>query len=88
MQCSEDDLRDAAKAGVISAADLERLVTFLAKRQPAMPADVTPIVKFDAAHLLWYAGALIVIGAMGIFQLQHFLKWVVERSPSAPSFTR
>jgi hypothetical protein len=72
MQCSEDDLRDAAKAGVISAADLERLVTFLAKRQPAMPADVTPIVKFDAAHLLWYAGALIVIGAMGIFSTVAF----------------
>jgi hypothetical protein len=72
MQCSEDDLRDAAKAGVISAADLERLVTFLAKRQPAMPADATPIVKFDAAHLLWYAGALIVIGAMGIFSTVAF----------------
>src|SRR5215467_1907107 len=73
MQWSESDLRDAARAGVISAADLDRLVTFLARREPTPPAtDAAPIVKFDAAHLLWYAGALIVIGAMGIFSTVAF----------------
>jgi hypothetical protein len=73
MQWSDDDLREAARAGVISAADLERLTTFLSKRQPAAPANAAAtVVKFDAAHLLWYAGALIVIGAMGIFSTVAF----------------
>src|SRR6516164_11500957 len=73
MQWSDDDLREAARAGVISAADLERLTTFLSKRQPAAPADAAAtVVKFDAAHLLWYAGALIVIGAIGIFSTVAF----------------
>ena len=34
MQYSDGDLRLAADAGVISAADLERLSAFLAKRTP------------------------------------------------------
>ena len=73
MQWSDDDLREAARAGVISAADLERLTTFLSKRQPAAPANAAATAaKFDAAHLLWYAGALIVIGAMGIFSTVAF----------------
>ena len=58
MQWSDDDLREAVRARVISAADLERLTTFLSKRQPAAPANAAAaVVKFDAAHLLWYAGA-------------------------------
>jgi hypothetical protein len=49
------------------------LSAFLAKRQPARPAgDTAPLVKFDTAHLLWYAGALIVIGSMGIFSTVAF----------------
>ena len=73
MRYSEDDLRAAQAAGVIGAADLGRLVAFLAKRQPAGPAsDAVPMPKFDAAHLLWYAGALIVIGAMGLFSTLAF----------------
>ena len=63
----------AVRARVISAADLERLTTFLSKHQPAAPANAAAaVVKFDAAHLLWYAGALIVIGAMGIFSTVAF----------------
>jgi hypothetical protein len=43
---------------VISAADLERLTTFLSKRQPAAPTNAAAaVVKFDAAHLLWYAAS-------------------------------
>ena len=73
MQWSDDDLCEAVRARVISAADLERLTTFLSKRQPAAPANAAATaVKFDAAHLLWYAGALIVIGAMGIFSTVAF----------------
>jgi hypothetical protein len=73
MQYSEDDLRAAASAGVIGPADVERLIAFLARRQPAAPASAAaPTVAFDAAHLLWYAGALIVIGAMGFFSTVAF----------------
>jgi hypothetical protein len=72
-QYSEVDLRGAANAGVISPADLERLLAFLMPRQPAVqPGSAAPIAEFDAAHLLWYAGALIVIGAMGIFSTVAF----------------
>jgi hypothetical protein len=71
MQYSEGDLRAAAKAGVIGAAELERLVGFLAKRA-STAGDAPPVARFDAAHLLWYAGALIVIGAMGLFSTVAF----------------
>ncbi|MBR0795171.1 hypothetical protein JQ615_07215 [Bradyrhizobium jicamae] len=70
MRYSDDDLRTAANAGVISATDLQRLVAFLSER--AAVNDVAPAAKFDAAHLLWYAGALIVIGAMGLFSTVAF----------------
>jgi hypothetical protein len=73
MQWSDDDLREATRAGVISAADLERLTTFLNTRQPAVRANVAATAaRFDAAQLLWYAGALIVIGAMGLFSTVAF----------------
>ena len=65
MPYSEADLRAAASAGVIDAADLARLLAFLSKPSPADAA--LPAEKFDVAHLLWYAGALIVIGAMGLY---------------------
>jgi hypothetical protein len=71
MRYSEDDLRAAARAGVIGAAELERLVAFLAKRA-VTAGDAAPVAQFDAAHLLWYAGALIVIGAMGLFSTLAF----------------
>lgn len=67
MRYSDDDLRAAAAAGVINNADMEKLVAFLAQREraPASPS-------FDVAHLLWYAGALIVITAMGLFSTLAF----------------
>lgn len=65
MPYSEADLRAAASAGVIDAADLARLLAFLSK---ASPADAEPPgEKFDVAHLLWYAGELIVMTAMGLY---------------------
>jgi hypothetical protein len=70
MQYSERDLRSAESAGVISATDLQRLLAFLAVQAPAN--GTAPRAKFDAAHLLWYAGALIVIGAMGLFSTVAF----------------
>ncbi|MFB9266433.1 hypothetical protein ACFFWD_25295 [Bradyrhizobium erythrophlei] len=70
MRYSDSELRSAADAGVISAADLQRLLAFLSARSPV--DDAAPAAKFDAAHLLWYAGALIVIGAMGLFSTVAF----------------
>ena len=70
MRYSESDLRIAANAGAISATDLQRLLAFLSGQVPAN--DAAPPAKFDAAHLLWYAGALIVIGAMGLFSTVAF----------------
>lgn len=67
MGYSDTDLRAAAKAGVIDSASAEKLIAFLAKREPGTASGGVAPSKFDAAHLLWYAGALIVIGAMGFF---------------------
>jgi hypothetical protein len=67
-----NDLRVAADAGAISATDLERLLDFLSSESRERAGDVSPPAKFDAAHLLWYAGALIVIGAMGLFSTLAF----------------
>lgn len=36
---------------------------------------MAPVPRFDVAHLLWYAGALIVIGAMGLFTSLAFATW-------------
>ena len=69
MSYSENDLRAAAGAGAIGPDELQRLLTYLQGRSPATGA---PSAKFDAAHLLWYAGALIVIGAMGLFSTVAF----------------
>lgn len=70
MGYTETDLRAAVSAGVIDSASAEKLIAFLAKR-PGKESGV-PVAKFDAAHLLWYAGALIVIGAMGLFSTLAF----------------
>ncbi len=71
MQYSVSELRGAANAGAIGVADLERLLAFLSK-SPGSASVASPPAKFDAAHLLWYAGALIVIGAMGLFSTVAF----------------
>jgi len=71
MAYSESDLRAAVSAGVIDSASAEKLIAFLAS-QPKSESSGVPIAKFDAAHLLWYAGALIVIGAMGLFSTLAF----------------
>ena len=70
MSYSEGDLRGAESAGVIGAEELERLLAFLSRRSPSSGA--APAARFDAAHLLWYAGALIVISAMGLFSTVAF----------------
>lgn len=75
VRYSEEDLRAAQAAGIIGAEDLQRLTAFLAGHQQASaPGGAAPRQQFDAAHLLWYAGALIVIGAMGMFSTMAFTK--------------
>jgi hypothetical protein len=74
MAYTETDLRAAAEAGVLDAAQLPRLLDFLRQRDRLAPAatDAAPAPRFDFAHLLWYAGALIVMTAMGLFSTLAF----------------
>jgi hypothetical protein len=76
MQFSEHDLRAAATAGALDDHSLRRLLDFLATRQSSVPRIAatlaTPAPQFDLAHLLWYAGALIVMSAMGLFSTLAF----------------
>ncbi|ABD89662.1 hypothetical protein [Rhodopseudomonas palustris] len=75
MRDSTDDLQAAAAAGLISQDQLAALREFLATRQrPAAVAPPTAAPRFDLVHLLWYAGALVVIGAMGLFSTLAFAK--------------
>jgi len=75
MQFSERDLREAVTAGVLDPDGLSRLLAFLGTRQSAVPAvAATAAPQFDLAHLLWYAGALIVMSAMGLFSTLAFSK--------------
>jgi len=71
MAYTEIDLRAASAAGVLDATQLDRLMAFLRQRGAAV-ADAAPAPRFDVAHVLWYAGALIVIGAMGLFSTLAF----------------
>jgi len=68
MAYSIDDLKAAAAAGILSTDDLARLTAFLTNRHSA----TAPARSFDVAHLLWYAGALIVMSAMGLFSTLAF----------------
>ena len=70
----ESVLRAAVEAGVIDAAARDRLVAFLRGREssPSETMLAAPAPKFDVTHVLWYAGALIVIGAMGLFSTAAF----------------
>jgi hypothetical protein len=70
MQFTDQDLRAAVTAGALDADRLNPLLDFLNTRDTRSP--VAPAPRFDLAHLLWYAGALIVMGAMGLFSTLAF----------------
>lgn len=76
---SDADLRSAASAGIIGAGDAERLIGWLSAQAPQAatpPADTATAARksrFDLSHVLWYAGALIVMGAMGQFTTTAFM---------------
>lgn len=71
MAFTETDLRAASAAGVLDTAQLDRLIAFLRQHGTAVGA-AAPAPRFDVAHLLWYAGALIVMTAMGLFSTLAF----------------
>ncbi|MGH6921850.1 MAG: hypothetical protein ACREJ0_29635, partial [Geminicoccaceae bacterium] len=60
---ARDDIDRAVAAGVIQADQADALWRFLGAKETGAAARP----RFDLVHLLWYAGALIVIGAMGLF---------------------
>ncbi|KIZ34033.1 MULTISPECIES: hypothetical protein [Rhodopseudomonas] len=68
MQISKDDVRAAAQAGLIAPDQLAPLLAFLAARQAGGASGP----RFDMVHLLWYAGTLLVISAMGLFSTLAF----------------
>nr|WP_298687864.1 hypothetical protein [uncultured Dongia sp.] len=58
----DNDLNAAVAANILDRSQVDRLLAFLSTREaPTRPA------RFDFSHILWYAGALIIIGAMGLF---------------------
>jgi hypothetical protein len=65
------DLASIRDAGLIDDAKLAEISAFLAARKQASPAAETA-PRFDLTHALWYAGALIIIGAMGLFTNEAF----------------
>ncbi|MCI0467118.1 MAG: hypothetical protein L0Y57_08965 [Beijerinckiaceae bacterium] len=72
----ESGLQAAYEAGVIDAPAYKRLTDFLADRTAASrikPPGRTP--RFDFVNLLWYMGALIVLGAMSLFTTRAFGLW-------------
>jgi hypothetical protein len=71
----EIDLLGAARAaGVIDEPTYDRLVDFMAARRAAEP-PATPAARFNIVNVLWYMGALIVLGAMSLFSTSAFGLW-------------
>jgi hypothetical protein len=67
---ADADLRAIRDAGLIDDAKLAEITSFLEQRYPAATRLTAP--RFDLTHVLWYAGALIVMGAMGLFTNEAF----------------
>lgn len=72
MTYTESDLRAASEAGVLDPPQLNDLIAFLRERSSGTAGEAAPAPRFDVAHLLWYAGALIVMTAMGLFSTLAF----------------
>lgn len=67
---TDTDLQAVRDAGLIDDTKLAEIRSFLEQREPALTRQTAP--RFDLTHVLWYAGALIVIGAMGLFTNEAF----------------
>src|SRR6266568_2417926 len=60
------ELDGAVNAGILSAAQADRLVAFLAGKAAAVaPGGAEP--RFSFVHVLYYLGGMIAIGAMSLF---------------------
>jgi hypothetical protein len=67
---TDTDLRALREAELIDDAKLVQISTFLEERRHGSATAQGP--RFDLTHVLWYAGALIIIGAMGLFTNEAF----------------
>jgi hypothetical protein len=67
---AEADLKAIRDAGLIDDTKLAEITDFLEHRYPAATRQTAP--RFDLTHVLWYAGALIIMGAMGLFTTEAF----------------
>jgi hypothetical protein len=70
-----DDIAAARDAGAIDAPAYDRLTQFLASRRASAGEATAQAPRYDFVNLLWYAGALIVLGAMGMFSTTAFGLW-------------
>ncbi len=69
----DSDLDAAVAAGLLDPALRVELVAFAAeRRRTALSPPAAPAPKFDPVHVLYYAGALLVMGAMGLFATSAF----------------
>jgi hypothetical protein len=68
------ELQSLVAAGIIDAGKASEIAAFLkAGAKSAPPSETTVSApRFDLTHVLWYAGALIIIGAMGLFTTDAF----------------
>lgn len=78
---TDGELQAIREAGLIDEAKFVEISAFLAHLRRTEPAPVAPVVdvpmpaagpRFDLTHVLWYAGALIIMGAMGLFTTTAF----------------
>lgn len=74
---TDADLDALRQAGLIDDAKRAEIAAFMRAQQPeedaartTAAAQTTP--RFDLTHVLWYAGALIIMGAMGLFTNEAF----------------
>jgi hypothetical protein len=71
---TDEDLVAARDAGLLSEDGYSALNAFLQARRASLLERASPTVpvRFDLTHVLWYAGALIVMAAMGLFSSEAF----------------
>jgi hypothetical protein len=61
------DFDKAMQAGIVTPAQAQALRRFYAEASQAPPAPLAAPARFDLPHVLWYGGALLIIGAMSWF---------------------
>lgn len=64
MKLAAGDLEEAVAQGILTAEQAQRLAAWLATRAEG-GAEAEPPGKFDLLHVLYYGGALLVLGGMG-----------------------